>query len=40
MPSIATTTRVDLAGLLEFIRPRHHAVLLTTRADGSMVPPR
>ncbi|MGH8829461.1 MAG: PPOX class F420-dependent oxidoreductase [Jiangellaceae bacterium] len=35
MPSIATTTTVDLAGLLAFIRPRHHAVLLTTRADGT-----
>ncbi|MFD7509263.1 PPOX class F420-dependent oxidoreductase [Streptomyces sp. NPDC059853] len=34
-PSIATTTRVDLAGLLEFVRPRHRAVLLTRRADGS-----
>jgi PPOX class probable F420-dependent enzyme len=25
---------VDLEGLLEFVRPRHRAVLLTTRADG------
>lgn len=34
-PSIATNTRVDLDGLLEFVRPRHRAVLLTRRADGS-----
>jgi PPOX class probable F420-dependent enzyme len=34
-PKIATSTRVDLAGLLEFARPRHHAVLLTPRADGT-----
>jgi PPOX class probable F420-dependent enzyme len=35
MPQIATSTRVDLAGLLEFVRPRHHAILLTIRADGT-----
>jgi PPOX class probable F420-dependent enzyme len=34
-PQIATNARVDLAGLLDFIRPRHHALLLTPRADGS-----
>ena len=34
-PSIATNTRVELAGLLDFVRPRHRAVLLTRRADGS-----
>lgn len=34
-PSIATNTRVELAGLLEFVRPRHRALLLTRRADGS-----
>ena len=34
-PQIATNTRVDLAGLLDFVRPRHHALLLTPRADGS-----
>ena len=33
--TIATTDRVDLDGLLEFVRPRHHFVLLTTRSDGS-----
>ncbi|MCM0640851.1 PPOX class F420-dependent oxidoreductase [Cellulomonas wangsupingiae] len=32
--SIATSTTVDLAGLLEFVRPRHHLLLVTTRADG------
>jgi PPOX class probable F420-dependent enzyme len=35
MPNIATNTTVDLDGLLEFVRPRHHAILLTTRADGT-----
>jgi hypothetical protein len=35
-PQIATSTRVDLAGLLEFIRPRHQVVLITARADGSV----
>ncbi|GEB52819.1 MULTISPECIES: PPOX class F420-dependent oxidoreductase [Streptomyces] len=34
-PSIASTTRVDLAGLLDFVRPRHRAVLMTRRADGA-----
>ncbi|GGZ05127.1 PPOX class F420-dependent oxidoreductase [Streptomyces nitrosporeus] len=33
-PNIATNTTVDLGGLLDFVRPRHRAVLLTTRADG------
>ena len=32
--TIATTTAVDREGLLEFLRPRHHAILMTTRADG------
>ena len=32
--TIATTTRVDLDGLLDFVRPRHQMVLMTTRADG------
>ncbi|MPQ97000.1 TIGR03618 family F420-dependent PPOX class oxidoreductase [Modestobacter sp. I12A-02628] len=35
MPSIATNRRVDRDQLLEFLRPRHHAVLSTRRADGS-----
>ena len=32
--SIATNTAVDLAELLDFVRPRHQMVLVTTRADG------
>jgi PPOX class probable F420-dependent enzyme len=35
MPQIATNQRVDLDGLLDFARPRHRAVLLTSRADGT-----
>lgn len=34
MPKIATNDRVDAAALAEFIRPRHHAILVTTKADG------
>jgi PPOX class probable F420-dependent enzyme len=34
VPRIATADRVDAAALAEFIRPRHHAILLTTRSDG------
>ncbi|MHC8562664.1 PPOX class F420-dependent oxidoreductase [Streptomyces albidoflavus] len=34
-PSIATNTQVDRAALLDFVRPRHRALLLTARADGS-----
>ncbi|GGS91527.1 MULTISPECIES: PPOX class F420-dependent oxidoreductase [Streptomyces] len=34
-PNIATNTRVSLDGLLDFVRPRHRALLLTRRADGS-----
>jgi PPOX class probable F420-dependent enzyme len=34
-PNIATNTRVSLAELLAFVRPRHRAILLTRRADGS-----
>jgi len=30
----ATTTDVDLEGLLAFVRPRHKLVLMTTRRDG------
>ena len=33
--SIATNTRVDLDGLLAFVRPRHRYVLITRRRDGS-----
>ena len=35
MPRIATSDRVDKAALADFIRPRHHAILVTTRADGT-----
>ena len=34
-PTIATNTDVGLEELLDFVRPRHHMVLLTRRADGS-----
>ncbi|MGS0686011.1 PPOX class F420-dependent oxidoreductase [Nakamurella sp. GG22] len=34
--TIATTTRVDIDELLDFVRPRHNMVLLTTRTDGSV----
>lgn len=33
-PKIATTDHVDLAGLLDFVRPRHRVVLVTRRSDG------
>ncbi|WP_052851184.1 PPOX class F420-dependent oxidoreductase [Streptomyces avicenniae] len=33
-PSIATNTAVDLARLLDFVRPRHRALLITHRTDG------
>jgi PPOX class probable F420-dependent enzyme len=32
--TIATTTSVSREELLEFLRPRHHAILMTTRRDG------
>lgn len=35
MPKIATSDRVDATALAEFISPRHRAVLVTTRQDGS-----
>lgn len=34
MPKIATNDRVDAAALAEFIRPRHHAILVTTKTEG------
>ena len=34
MPRTATSDRVSREQLLEFLRPRHHAVLLTRRRDG------
>ncbi|UUU32716.1 PPOX class F420-dependent oxidoreductase [Streptomyces sp. CA-210063] len=33
--NIATNTTVSLEDLLDFVRPRHRALLLTRRADGS-----
>lgn len=33
-PKIATADRVELPELLEFLRPRHHGLLATMRADG------
>lgn len=32
--TIATTTTVDREELTEFLRPRHHVILLTPRNDG------
>ena len=32
--SIATNTTADLATLLDFVRPRHHMLLVTARRDG------
>ena len=32
--TIATNTTVDLDGLLEFVRPRHHMLVVTIRRDG------
>jgi PPOX class probable F420-dependent enzyme len=31
---IATNTAVSRDELIEFIKPRHHAIVITTRADG------
>ena len=33
-PQIATNTTVSRDELLDFIRPRHHAIVITARADG------
>jgi PPOX class probable F420-dependent enzyme len=35
VPKFATADQVDRDKLNEFVRPRHHAVLVTRRADGS-----
>ncbi|TDV50941.1 PPOX class probable F420-dependent enzyme [Actinophytocola oryzae] len=35
VPKIATADQVDRAALNDFVRDRHHAVLVTRRADGS-----
>ncbi|MEO7069317.1 MAG: PPOX class F420-dependent oxidoreductase [Nostocoides sp.] len=32
--TIATNTTVTLAALLDFVRPRHQMILITTRTDG------
>jgi PPOX class probable F420-dependent enzyme len=32
--TIATNTSVNRAGMLEFVRPRHHMILVTARGDG------
>lgn len=34
--TIARSDRVDRDELLEFVRPRHHMVLMTTRSDGGV----
>jgi PPOX class probable F420-dependent enzyme len=34
--TIASSTRVGLEELLDFVRPRHHMILLTPRAGGGM----
>ncbi|HEY3505927.1 MAG TPA: PPOX class F420-dependent oxidoreductase [Actinocatenispora sp.] len=34
MPTYASAKRTDRDELLAFVRPRHHAVLITTRRDG------
>jgi PPOX class probable F420-dependent enzyme len=33
--NIATNEKVDREGLVEFLRTRHHAILMTTKADGA-----
>jgi PPOX class probable F420-dependent enzyme len=33
--TVATTTDVEREALLDFVRPRHHMLLSTVRADGS-----
>jgi PPOX class probable F420-dependent enzyme len=32
--TVATNTRVEVAELLEFVRPRHHMILITRRRSG------
>jgi PPOX class probable F420-dependent enzyme len=36
MPRTATAERVDRDGLLDFLRPRHRAILTTRRASGGL----
>lgn len=33
--TVATNTRTDREGLIDFVRPRHRFVLITQRADGT-----
>jgi PPOX class probable F420-dependent enzyme len=35
VPKIATADAVDAAQLIEFLRPRHRAIVVTRRKDGS-----
>jgi hypothetical protein len=35
VPQTATNTKVTRDELLGFIRPRHHAIVITTRSDGT-----
>ena len=35
MPKLATADAVDAATLIEFLRPRHRAIVVTRRKDGS-----
>ncbi len=39
MPRTARADRVDRAALLDFLRPRHRAVLLTRRREGVQLSP-
>ena len=36
MPRTATAERVDRAALIEFLRPRHRAILTTRRSSGGV----
>jgi PPOX class probable F420-dependent enzyme len=35
MPTIARADRIDRDDLLDFLRPRHRALIITSRVDGS-----
>ena len=35
MPTIARSDRVSRDEMLEFVRPRHHCLLVTSRSDGT-----
>ncbi len=35
MPTIARSERVSREQMLEFVRPRHHCLLVTSRGDGT-----